>query len=49
MARLGRENPDTFQRLSTFREEEVLNSDGLFYGNSHGDHTGDPRHRGDQL
>jgi predicted dehydrogenase len=35
----GRENPDTFQCLSTFREEEVLYSYCSSYGNSHGDHT----------
>jgi predicted dehydrogenase len=35
----GRENPDTFECLSTFRKEEVLYSYASSYGNSHGDHT----------
>jgi len=34
-----RENPDTFQCLSAFREKEVLYSYSSSYGNSYGDHT----------
>ncbi len=34
-----RENPDTLQCLSTFREKEVLYSYCSSYGNGHGDHT----------
>jgi predicted dehydrogenase len=34
-----RENPDTFECLSAFREKEVLYSYASSYGNSHGDHT----------
>ncbi len=34
-----RENPDTLQCLSTFREKEVLYSYSSSYGNAHGDHT----------
>lgn len=34
-----RENPDTFQCLSTFAEKEVLYSYGTTFGNSYGDHT----------
>jgi predicted dehydrogenase len=35
----GREDPDTFQCLSTFRMEEVLYSYSSSYGNGHDDHT----------
>jgi len=34
-----RENPDTFQCLSTFREREVLYSYSTTFGNGYGDHT----------
>jgi len=34
-----RENPDTFQCLSTFQSKEVLYSYSSSYGNYHGDHT----------
>lgn len=34
-----RENPDTFQCVSAFREKQVLYSYSSSYGNSHGDHT----------
>jgi predicted dehydrogenase len=34
-----RENPDTFQCLSTFTEKEVLYSFGTTFGNAYGDHT----------
>jgi predicted dehydrogenase len=34
-----RENPDTFQCLSTFAEKEVLYSYGTTFGNGYGDHT----------
>jgi predicted dehydrogenase len=34
-----RENPDTFQCISTYREKEVLYSYGTTFGNSYGDHT----------
>jgi len=34
-----RENPDTFQCLSTFKEKEVLYSYSTTFGNGYGDHT----------
>lgn len=34
-----RENPDTFQCLSTFAEKEVLYSYSTTFGNAYGDHT----------
>ena len=34
-----RENPDTFECLSTFAQKEVLYSYNSSYGNSYGDHT----------
>ena len=34
-----RENPDTFQCLSTFHEKEVLYSYSTTFGNGYGDHT----------
>lgn len=34
-----RENPDTFQCLSTFRQKQVLYSYGTTFGNGWGDHT----------
>ncbi|MEX2304460.1 MAG: Gfo/Idh/MocA family oxidoreductase [Bryobacterales bacterium] len=34
-----RENPDTFQCLSTFAEKQVLYSYGTTFGNGYGDHT----------
>ena len=34
-----RENPDTFQCLSTFTEKQVLYSYGTTFGNGYGDHT----------
>ena len=44
-----RENPDTFQCLSTFREKEVLYSYSSSYGNGLRRPHGDPRHRGNAL
>lgn len=35
----ARENPDTFQCLSTFREKQVLYSYSTTFGNGFGDHT----------
>jgi predicted dehydrogenase len=34
-----RENPDTFQCISTYREKEVLYTYGTTFGNGYGDHT----------
>ena len=34
-----RENPDTFQCVSTFAKNEVLYTYGTTFGNAHGDHT----------
>jgi predicted dehydrogenase len=34
-----RENPDTFQTISTFAEKQVLYTYGTTFGNAHGDHT----------
>jgi predicted dehydrogenase len=34
-----RENPDTFQCISTFTEPQVLYTYGTTFGNAHGDHT----------
>jgi len=34
-----RENPDTFQCLSTFKEQQVLYSYSTTFGNGYGDHT----------
>ena len=34
-----RENPDTFQAISTFAKPEVLYSYSTTFGNAHGDHT----------
>ena len=34
-----RENPDTFQCLSTFADKEVLYSYSTTFGNGYGDHT----------
>lgn len=34
-----RENPDTFQCLSTFKQKEVLYSYSTTFGNAYGDHT----------
>ncbi|HUS06424.1 MAG TPA: Gfo/Idh/MocA family oxidoreductase [Bryobacteraceae bacterium] len=34
-----RENPDTFQSLSTFKEKQVLYSYSTTFGNGYGDHT----------
>ena len=35
----GRENPDTFACLSTFRDKEVLYQYSTTFGNAYGDHT----------
>jgi predicted dehydrogenase len=35
----GRENPDTFQCISTFAEKQVLYSYGTTFGGAYGDHT----------